>query len=176
MPLALSEIQAFLARTDYFRGRPPEGLARLAAELEIVNLAPAAHAFREGDQSDAWYLIYDGEVAVTKSGARSPHTLATLERGEAFGEMGLIDDAPRMGSVYAALPTRLLRLSREAFHGLLAANDPLATHLLMGMARILCQRQREITYILQEVVDDPGPQRRERVRVEPSLLAGLLHS
>jgi CRP-like cAMP-binding protein len=173
MPVSPARIAAFLSRTEYFLRCTPEEISQIIDIFDTVTLDSGAYLFKEGDQGDAWYLVLDGEIAVVKTGdSGPPHTLAQLESGEGFGEMSLIDDAPRMGSVYAMEPTLLVRLSRERFVKMLRSNNPIVTKVLWAMAGVLCKRQRELTYILQELVDDPGPSSAS----SPEVMANLLQA
>ena len=72
--------------------------------------------------------------------------------------MALIDSAPRMAAVIATSPLVLARLTRQGFDELIYRNHPAAVQLLRSMAGVLCERLRELTIILQDLSDDPGPQ------------------
>ena len=60
--------------------------------------------FREGEPSDAAYLIISGEVRIVKGlESDASKTIATVRAGEYVGEMGAIDDQPRSASAVANL-------------------------------------------------------------------------
>jgi CRP/FNR family transcriptional regulator len=64
--------------------------------------------FREGDDSDVAYLIEQGKVEIFRTDANGErHTLAVLEAGQMFGEMGPMDGTPRNASARALGETRL---------------------------------------------------------------------
>ena len=173
MPVSTTQLAAFLSRTEYFQRCTPEEISQAIDIFDTVKLNSGEYLFREGQRGDAWYMVLQGEVSVVKAGESGPpHTLAQLSAGEGLGEMALIDDAPRMGSVYAMEPTVLVRLSRERFITMLRSNHATATKVLWAMAGVLCKRQRELTYILQELVDDPGP----RPSPDPTTMANLLEA
>jgi CRP-like cAMP-binding protein len=173
MSVSTTRLAAFLSRTEYFARCTPEEISTVIDIFDTVKLNSGAYLFEEGDRGDAWYMVLEGEVAVVKAGdSGPPHTLAQLDAGEGFGEMALIDDAPRMGSVYAMEPTLVVRLSRERFISMLRSNNPIVIKVLWAMAGVLCKRQRELTYILQELVDDPGPQQVS----DPTAMADLLQA
>ena len=173
MSVSTTMLAAFLSRTEYFERCTPEEISQIIDIFDTVHLQSGTYLFEEGHRGDAWYVVLEGEIAVVKAGESGPpHTLAQLEPGEGFGEMALIDDAPRMGSVYAMEPTTLVRLSRERFLEMLRSNNPIVTKVLWAMAGVLCKRQRELTYILQELVDDPGP----KPAADPKAMADLLQA
>ena len=150
-------VAEFLANTSYFSSLSEAAIGELIDHTELVVLGDGDEVFAEGDAGDAWYLVISGEVVITRtSDRRPPHVLGTLEPGEGFGEMALLDDSPRLGSANAQGSTTLMRLPRTAFNTLMAANHPGTTHLLRAMAVALSQRLREVTWILQDLVDEPA--------------------
>jgi CRP/FNR family transcriptional regulator, cyclic AMP receptor protein len=93
--------------------------------------------FNEGDTGDRAYLIQSGEVEIIKNGV----TLATLAKGELFGEMALIDDQPRMASAKALNDTTVVIVSRETFREKLAKCDP----FIRGLLNIFVRNIRRLT-------------------------------
>ena len=180
MSISSEQLAVFLARTEYFHRCIAEQVAEAVSLFDILTVEGGAPIFEEGDHGDAWYVVVDGDVSVSKASAAGgpDHQLATLDSGEGFGEMALIDNNRRMATVSANVPTILAKLPRVAFDQLLEINHPAATRLLRAMAGVLCQRQRELTYILQDLVDDPGPQPRYNpdniARYDTEALASLL--
>ena len=151
-------VAEFLANTSYFSNLSDAHIAELIEHFDLMVLASGDEVFAEGSAGDSWYLVISGEVIITRSSERRPdHVLGTLEPGEGFGEMALLDDSPRMGAATAQGSTTLLRLPREAFTDLMVANHPATTRLLKAMAMVLSQRLREVTWILQDLVDEPAP-------------------
>ena len=75
--------------------------------------------FKEGDIADYFYVIESGEVEIVKRNPDDTETiLAVLKEGDSFGEMGLMEKAPRSASVRCKTPVDLLRISRDDFKAL----------------------------------------------------------
>jgi CRP-like cAMP-binding protein len=75
-------------------------MQRLCVTGEII--------FREGDTSDVAYVIVKGKVEIFRSFPSVPqYQLAVLEAGQMFGEMGVMDHAPRSASARALMDTVL---------------------------------------------------------------------
>ena len=92
--------------------------------------------FDEGDAGDAAYLILSGKVEIRKGvHSSSPQILATLEKGEAFGEMALFDDSPRMAQAIARSDVLLIRISRDEFLRRLESVDPIMRTTVMYMVK-----------------------------------------
>lgn len=94
--------------------------------------------FREGEQSWAAFLIESGSVDIVKGAeGPSPKTLATIGRGDLFGEMGLIDGSPRSATAQAAQVTVVQVINEKEFHRLLTTAEPGLVALLKVILRRL---------------------------------------
>ncbi len=111
---ALAKVQALHAST-LFTGLAGEELLSVAALAERVELARGATVVREGDPGDALYVLVRGRLSVLRSGKR----LRELHAGTAFGEIALLDGAPRSATIEAVTDVELLRLPREEFEALM---------------------------------------------------------
>ena len=102
--------------------------------------------FREGDRGRALYIIIDGKVRIEKHiPGIGQEALAILERGDFFGEMAIIDDAPRSASALAhASDTTVVVIEKGALERLLEHKGEAAHELLQILCRLLSARLREI--------------------------------
>ena len=146
----------FLSKTEIFEGFESSEVSLFVEHLQITKVAEGHTIFQEGTTGDAWFVILNGEVSVTKEMVSGPpHVLSHLYAGDSFGEMALMDGAPRMATLYAVEDTMMARLPREAFMQLLRDGQMPAIKLLWAMASVLCQRQRELTQVLSDLVEAP---------------------
>jgi CRP-like cAMP-binding protein len=109
-------------------------------------LPPGAVLFREGDPGDSMYVVLEGRVRISKliPGA-GEEALAILERGDYFGEMALIDGAPRSAMAKAHDGGAVvLEISRDVVEGLLDPNKVSSPRLLEIFCRLIAKRLREI--------------------------------
>jgi hypothetical protein len=102
---------ALLRATPLFASLPPPMLEPLARSLELVAVPAGGVVVREGDDGDQFYVIAGGEADVTIAG----HVVATLRRGDGFGEIALLYGVPRTATVTARSELQLYSLGREAF-------------------------------------------------------------
>lgn len=91
--------------------------------------------FHQGDVGDSLQIVMSGAVKIFLPSAGGEEAIiATLQPGDFFGELALLDGAPRSATASAVEPTETLALPRDAFLALLD-EDPLLTHgLLAGIA------------------------------------------
>src|SRR5262245_15517819 len=94
----------------------------------------------EGLTGDYMYVLREGQVKVTKlSSDGREKVLELLEAGDFFGEMSLVDSAPRSASVKTMTAARVLALSRNDFLSLLRRSPDLAMAVVQELTRRLRQ-------------------------------------
>jgi CRP-like cAMP-binding protein len=127
-----------------FRNLPDRVLALVAALAQTEKFGKGQKIFSEGEQGEKFYIILEGQVRISKNIAGiGEEALAVLEEGDYFGEMALIDEAPRSADAYADSRCTLSVISRHDFEDLLRRNKDLAYELLWGLIRTLSARLRE---------------------------------
>jgi len=89
--------------------------------------------FREGDPADELYVIQEGRVGV-QNGNRM---LDTLDSKTIFGEMALVDNAPRSAAAIAITDVKLVPVSERQFLFLVSETPYLALNVMRLMARRL---------------------------------------
>src|SRR5574342_506446 len=77
---------------------------------------------------------------------KETHILATLEKGDFFGEMSVLEDLPRTASARAKTDVELVRINGATFDSMLKSN----TEIAIRMMRKLSRRLREVTAVLEE--------------------------
>ena len=96
--------------------------------------------FFEGDPGDAMFIIESGSVGIVKEVEGGTIRLATLNDGELFGEMAIIDGGKRMASAVAQEDSVVLRIPRETMEAKLAGYDP----FLQALIKILINNLRNV--------------------------------
>jgi CRP-like cAMP-binding protein/tetratricopeptide (TPR) repeat protein len=104
--------------------------------------------FREGDPGDRLYIVLDGQVRISKFiPGVGEEALAILGRGEFFGEMALVDGAPRSADAIAHSETAIvLAIDQRVLADILSRDPESALRFLRILGRILSRRLRE-TYL-----------------------------
>ena len=109
----------------------------------------------EGLTGDYMYVIRSGRVKVTKASDDGREKIMDfLESGAFFGEMALLDNAPRSASVRTLEPSVLAALSRRDFISLLRSSPDLALSLIQELTRRLRDTDEQATSVSFQRVQD----------------------
>jgi len=120
--------QAFLLRAFggyLFPGVNEALLGELVDKAVVQSLGKDAIVFRQGDRADAFYLIRNGMVKISKKSGDKEVVLSYLVAGNFFGEAALFSDADRTATVSTIFPSDLIKLSKRDFTAFLAAHPDL---------------------------------------------------
>jgi len=105
----------------------------------------------EGQDSAGMYVILDGTVKVTrKVEDGTTITLKTLEDGTFFGDVGLLDNAPRTATVTAIRSSRIIGFFRPELLTLIESDPKLASKVIFVLAKVLASRLRFTNQELQK--------------------------
>jgi len=137
-----------LARCPLFAGLDARGLASLAAEMRSRRFRRAEVLFHQGDPGDALFVVISGAIKISLPSEEGDEAiLATLRSGDFFGELALLDGAPRSATAIALEPTETLVLPRTRFRDLIASEPAIRDTLLAALAGEL----RRLTTHVQEL-------------------------
>ena len=107
-----------------FPGEPKEVAAETASKAELLVFAPGEVVLREGEPADRFYMVIKGEAEATQTGPDGAQvTIARFGPGDYFGEIGLLNDAPRIATVRAKSALEVMALDRAAFSRLLESSQ-----------------------------------------------------
>ena len=104
-----------LAKVELFEGLNKAELGRVAELVEEVDAESGAVLVEQGKPGTEAYIVMEGEAVFEIGGERK----GTIGPGEPIGEMALIDNRPRVGTVRAITPMKLLVLDATQFRKLL---------------------------------------------------------
>lgn len=104
--------------------------------------------FDEGDEGQAIYVILAGKVAICHHG-QADQPIALLEGGNFFGELALLDDAPRSAQARAVENCTVFVLFRGDFLSLMHAHALIASKIALQLARHLGARLRQMLRVDQ---------------------------
>ena len=136
-----SEAIDTLRAIPLFSNVTDDDLEQVASHLIERRFPRNTTIVEEGLAGDYMYVIREGRVKVTKlSEDGREKILEFLDAGSFFGEMALLDRAPRIASVKTLKPVKLLALSRTDFLNLLRKSPDLS----LSVIQELCKRLRTV--------------------------------
>jgi CRP/FNR family cyclic AMP-dependent transcriptional regulator len=100
--------------------------------------------FDEGEEGHAIYIVLEGEVAISRTVDGKTTKIAQLGMGTFFGELALLDGAPRSADARAVTNSRLAVFFREDFLELLDTHGRVASKIARQLARHIGGRMREM--------------------------------
>jgi CRP/FNR family cyclic AMP-dependent transcriptional regulator len=132
-----------LAQIDLFSGLPKGHLQRVVDIGVEEQYKGNATIFEERAPGDKFYMIVEGAVRISRIvPGMGEEALAVLRPGAYFGEMSLIDDAPRSATAVCHEKCRLFVVNRRDLEDLLFVDRDLAYELLWNWVRTLSRRLR----------------------------------
>lgn len=122
-------------------------LQKVAAHCTEVRAERGRRLVRQGEAGDEFFVVVAGRGEVTREGV----VVDTVGPGDFFGELAILDRAPRNATVTATEPMDLLVFSRSDFEAALFGAPLMTRKLLAGMAsrlRGLDQRNRGLKMLV----------------------------
>ena len=161
--------RGLLRRNALFATMDEAEIDLLISHLRTEHYAPGQVIIRQGDEGDTFYIVKWGHVEISQRDDRGVYQVVNqLDRGDFFGELTLLHDAPRNATCRATVPTELLCLSRSDFDRLVSARFALREKVDRSIARadllrrmplfaeLDAQQIKRITAQLQEEVYEQG--------------------
>jgi CRP/FNR family cyclic AMP-dependent transcriptional regulator len=159
--MAAEEALQLISRVPLFEELSREELERIA-DVAIPRAFPkGVRVFHEGDDSDACYIVRQGDLRVTRehSDGRAI-ALATLGPGDIFGELAMLDGGTRSASVETLSDCELLGLPATDVRRVIADHGDIAAKLIVAITRRLRETNERVA--------------RQSFQTVPSRVAGVL--
>ena len=129
---------AHLEDVPLFSNCSRKDLQTISKHLETGICAEGSPIVRQGETGNAFYVVLEGRAVVRRNGRK----VGELGPGDYFGELALLDPAPRNADVVAVTQVSYARLLVQDFRSLLRAVPALNERLLAGLAHRLREADR----------------------------------
>lgn len=135
-----------IARIALFQGLSPKSLARVASIASAQRYPIGTVLFRAGDVGDRLYMITEGRVRISREvPGMGEEALTILGAGDYFGEMAVIDPAPRSADAHVHEACEVLEIRKDEMEHLMLVHRDLAYEVLWNVVRTLTARLRDTT-------------------------------
>ena len=136
-----TDAASLIGNVPFFAGLDEKRRKSIASEGKEISYKAGDKIVEEGSMGVGFYLVLDGKAEVRKG----TKVLASLGKGQFFGEMSLIDEQPRSADVVAVAPTKCWALSSWSFASVVKANPEIPMMMLKEMVRRLRAAQSSPT-------------------------------
>ena len=129
-----------LSRVPLFAKLDKAKLKLVAFTSEQLSLSDKEFLFHKGDQSDSVYLILEGFLnLVSKNETGEYEVIIEQGKNQITGEMGVIRNVPRAGTIRAAGPAKVLKIEADTFMTLMLENPCMSLHVMRELSNRLHQ-------------------------------------
>ncbi len=119
-------------------------LKLLAFTSELIIYEQGEVIFSSGDHADCAYVIMEGSVDVVTETDTGTLVSLTLEQNQLFGELALLNDAPRSATLKARGQVTVMKITEEMFHKLLCENSDLALDVMRQLSDKLAKSHHQV--------------------------------
>ena len=131
-------VRELLTSVELFGEMNEEEIDDLTALAQIKKLEKDNTVFHAGDPADAVFVVASGRVKVVITSSDGKEFILTvLGAGQVFGEMALLESAPRSASVVTLSAVEVLVINRTDFQRLLESNPRISLRLMAILSRRL---------------------------------------
>lgn len=136
----LDHFEERLGKVSLFRACSKQDLRRIARLADADDVDEGEMLVKEGQRGQELFVIVSGEAVVTRKGRK----VATLGAGDYFGELAVLNPAPRTATVKAKTPMEVLIVTPQHLAVLLEDVPLVARKLLAGMASRLQEADSKV--------------------------------
>ena len=139
------ENKAFLRRVPLLSSLSEAQIDLLAAGSVRRNYPRGRTIVAEGEPSQSLYILLSGRAKVQRSDSEGKEViLAILGAGEFFGEMSLIDDAPRSASVITIEASDFMAINKDSFKSMMMQSTEVCLAVMKGLVKRLREADKKI--------------------------------
>lgn len=124
-----------------------EEIMKIVGMCRVLSLEPGDYVFREGDSGNEIYLILQGAASVVKQEV----DIASLRKGDLFGEMVLLKDKLRKADIRSNSYTDLLVMDYDDIFGLYEKDNKIFSLIMLNLSRMLATRLHQAGEVITEL-------------------------
>ena len=136
----------FLQACPVFARLTPKTLSETADRMTLERFAAGAVITRQGDPGDKFYVIRSGRVEILVDSGAGPKVVATLGKGDFFGEAALLTGAPRNATVVAKEDLEVYSLGNDDFQAVTPGQRDVRGRTAQGAVRAAVRTHAQMTW------------------------------
>ncbi|NLP10940.1 cyclic nucleotide-binding domain-containing protein [bacterium] len=144
-----SDLPAILSRVPIFENLSKREIAAVVRILHEREYQAEEIIFRENEPGMGMYIIQSGAVAIISESGQLQ--LSELSDGAFFGEVALLDDAPRSATAVAKSACKIFGFFQPDLFALMERDPQLGLKIVFKLARLIAERLRKTNQRAQEL-------------------------
>ena len=133
-----TDLVGHLAEVPLFSKCSKRDLQTIAKHAEVAECDEGVKLVSQGEAGNAFYVLLSGSAVVRRNGRK----VGELEPGDYFGELAILDPAPRNADIVATSHVSVARLMVSPFRKMIREVPALSERLLAGLAHRLRESDR----------------------------------
>ena len=147
----LAEETDLLRKIPMFAKMETSKLKLLAFASEIVSFQDGDIVFNSGDSAEFAYVIMHGEVDVITETDSGPIVTLTLKQNQLIGELGLLNNTPRIATLIASGDLRAMKITAEMFFRILRENSEVTLDVIRMLSDKLTMTNQKLEALQQQI-------------------------
>jgi RimJ/RimL family protein N-acetyltransferase len=135
------EITEATRRSEIFKGLSNGELSELARICTMLPYKKGETICREGEKGQQIFVLAEGRASVISS-SNGKRKIGSINEGEIFGEMSIIEDLPRVADLVADVDSKLVVIDKAELENLMNRNSHLGKVVMQNIARGLSKKLR----------------------------------
>jgi CRP/FNR family cyclic AMP-dependent transcriptional regulator len=154
--LNLAEETDLLSKIPMFAKMDTSRLKLLAFASEMVSFQNGDIVFNSGDIADYAYVIMEGAVDVITETDKGPVVTVTLSQNQLIGELGLLNNTPRIATLIASGNLLAMKITAEMFFRILRENSEVALDVIRMLSDKLSSTHEKVEILQRQANQQTG--------------------
>jgi CRP-like cAMP-binding protein len=156
--LDLAEETDLLRKIPMFAKMETSKLKLLAFASEMVSFDNGDIVFTHGDPANYAYVIMDGSVDIITETEAGPVVTVTLSQNQLIGELGLLNNTPRIATLIANGNLKAMKITGDMFFRLLRENSEVALDVIRMLSDKLTRSHGMVESLQRQVTQQEQPE------------------
>lgn len=152
----LAEETDLLRKIPMFAKMENSKLKLLAFASEMVSFQNGDIVFNSGDNADYAYVIMEGAVDVITETEKGPIVTVTLSQNQLIGELGMLNNTPRIATLIANGNLLAMKITAEMFFRILRENSEVALDVIRMLSDKLTRTHEQVEFLQRQANQQIG--------------------